>query len=69
LWANMVRKLDLEWIIPQHGRPFKGKPVITKFIDWIERLQCGLDLMTQDNYQIPCSTTGEKINHAAARRR
>jgi flavorubredoxin len=69
LWANMVRKLDLEWVIPQHGRPFKGKATITKFIDWIDKLQCGLDLLTQNNYQIPCSETGEKVNHSAARRR
>ncbi|MDD2817086.1 MAG: MBL fold metallo-hydrolase [Thiotrichaceae bacterium] len=52
-WANMVRQLDLEWVVPQHGRPFKGKPMIEKFINWIETLECGLDLMTQDHYKIP----------------
>ena len=53
LWVNMVRELDLEWIVPQHGRSFKGKEVITEFLDWLEELQCGIDLMTQDDYQLP----------------
>jgi len=52
-WANMVRELDIEWIVPQHGRPFQGKEVCDLFIDWIENLECGLDLLTQDNYRIP----------------
>jgi len=51
-WANMVRELDIEMIVPQHGRAFTGKAV-PQFIDWIEKLECGIDLMTQDNYRIP----------------
>lgn len=23
-WVDMVRKFDPEWIVPQHGLPFKG---------------------------------------------
>lgn len=26
LWAQMVRGLDIEWIVPQHGQPFAGQP-------------------------------------------
>lgn len=52
LWANMVRDLEISMIVPQHGRAFKGK-AIAEFIDWIEQLECGVDLMTQDNYRIP----------------
>lgn len=51
-WANMVRQLDIEIIAPQHGRAFEGK-AIAQFITWIENLQCGIDLMTQENYRIP----------------
>lgn len=51
-WANMVRDLDISMIVPQHGRAFTGKAV-NQFILWIERLECGIDLMTQDDYQIP----------------
>jgi len=54
-WANMVRELDVEWIVPQHGLAFKGKDSIDEFLNWIENLQCGIDLMTQDNYRLPKS--------------
>lgn len=53
LWAAMVRKLDVEMIVPQHGRPFKGKAMVGKFLGWISELQCGVDLMTQAHYQAP----------------
>ena len=52
-WANMVRQLDVEAIVPQHGRMLKGKPVINEFLNWIENLSCGVDLMTQENYRLP----------------
>ncbi len=53
LWANMVRKLDVEIIAPQHGPMFKGKENINLFLDWISQLECGIDLMTEQNYQLP----------------
>jgi len=52
LWANMVSGLDIDMIVPQHGRPMAGK-AIEEFIAWISNLQCGIDLMTQDNYKVP----------------
>ena len=52
-WANMARTMDIESIVPQHGRPFIGKEMVNQFISWIENLQCGIDLMTQDNYKVP----------------
>ena len=52
-WANMVRQLDIEQIVPQHGNRFVGKAAVTSFIDWMERLECGVDLMTQSSYTIP----------------
>ncbi|VAX00396.1 CDP-abequose synthase (Fragment) [hydrothermal vent metagenome] len=53
LWVNMVRDMDVEIIVPQHGRPFVGKEMIGKFLDWFETLECGIDLMTQQNYTAP----------------
>ena len=53
LWANMARTLDIESIVPQHGRSFVGKQMVNQFIDWVEKLECGIDLMTQDNYKVP----------------
>jgi len=52
-WANMVRQLDIEMIVPQHGAIFKGKEMVERFINWIENLQVGVDLMTQDRYSVP----------------
>jgi flavorubredoxin len=52
-WVKMVREMDVEWIVPQHGKSFKGKKMVNQFLDWIEQLPCGVDLMTQDNYRVP----------------
>jgi flavorubredoxin len=53
LWAQMVRNMDVEMIVPQHGRSFQGKAMVNQFLDWISGLQCGVDLMTQRNYMVP----------------
>lgn len=60
LWANMVRELDLEWVVPQHGHPFKGKEVIAELLEWLENLECGIDLVTQENYMLPRHPSGWK---------
>ena len=53
-WARMVRELDIECIVPQHGnRYFKGKAMVNKFIDWVENTECGVDLLTQSSYALP----------------
>jgi flavorubredoxin len=52
-WVNMVREMDVEMIVPQHGKSFKGKKMVNQFLDWIEQLPCGVDLMTQENYRVP----------------
>lgn len=53
LWAHMVRQMDVDQLVPQHGRYFKGREAIDAFLDWIEELHCGIDLFTQDNYVLP----------------
>ena len=52
-WANMVRRLDIEQIVPQHGQRFVGKAMCKRLVDWLETLQVGVDLMTQDAYRLP----------------
>ena len=37
-------------IVPQHGKAFVGQENIGKFLDWIENLPCGIDLMNEKNY-------------------
>jgi flavorubredoxin len=53
LWANMVREMDIEMIVPQHGKAFIGKEMVTQFLDWISDLECGIDLMDQNSFQVP----------------
>ena len=55
LWARMVRQLDIEMIVPQHGPFFKGKAMCNQFIDWIDNLSCGVDLVSEANYMLPQS--------------
>lgn len=43
-WVNRVRKLDIDMLVPQHGRPFLG-PQIGEFFTWFEKLECGVDLL------------------------
>ena len=46
IWADSVQHLDIDMIVPQHGRPMQGKAAVQRFIDWIRHLECGVDLMT-----------------------
>ena len=52
LWAQMVRTLPIDMIVPQHGAPMRGKAV-GQFINWIEQLPCGVDLMGPAHYTVP----------------
>ena len=52
LWAQMVRGMDVAMIVPQHGRPFVGPQMIGAFLDWIENLECGIDLLGPEHYQL-----------------
>ncbi|MBI4956381.1 MAG: MBL fold metallo-hydrolase [Myxococcales bacterium] len=51
-WARMVRGLDIETIAPQHGAMFVGKEMVGRFIDWVESLECGIELL-EELYQVP----------------
>ena len=31
----------------------KGKKVVAEFLAWLEALECGTDLITQDAYRVP----------------
>ena len=53
LWAAMARTMDIEWIVPQHGPSFRGREMVNRFIDWIDQLQCGLDLLEPAHYRVP----------------
>ncbi len=52
-WAQVVRKLDVETIAPQHGAIFKGRDLVERFLDWAENLECGVDLISERDYTLP----------------
>lgn len=54
LWAKMARQLDISMLVPQHGAPLTG-PAIGQFFDWVESLQCGVDLFDESHYQLPAN--------------
>ena len=51
-WARMARTLPIETIAPQHGAPLVG-PAVRDFIDWVEQLDCGIDLFGPQQYAVP----------------
>jgi len=51
-WVRMARELDVEVIAPQRGAYIRGKEMIGRFYDWLESLECGVDLMA-DKYRVP----------------
>ncbi len=50
-WADMVEKLDVEVIAPQHGLALKGAAV-QRFLDWCRDLKCGLDF-SPEMFRLP----------------
>ena len=49
-WVDMVRELNPSMIVPQHGMPFRGDAQ-QALLDWLQRLECGVDLMKQEHYR------------------
>ncbi len=52
LWAQMVKGLPIDMIVPQHGAPLVGGAV-PAFIEWVQTLDCGVDRMAQSDYALP----------------
>ncbi len=44
-WAAMVRTLDIERIVPQHGAIFADAQMSARFIDWVEELPGAAHIM------------------------
>jgi flavorubredoxin len=53
-WLDMVKKLDIELIAPQHGAIIKGKNNIEKFYSWLENIELDIDT-NKIQYEIPQS--------------
>ena len=53
LWTRMARQLDIAMLVPQHGAPILGPAAIRDFFDWLDQLQCGIDLFGEAAYRLP----------------
>ena len=53
LWTRMARKLDVKMLVPQHGAPILGRQAIADFYDWLDGVNCGIDLVGESMYQYP----------------
>jgi len=47
MWVSTVRRMDIEIIAPQHGAIFPNREIVGRFIEWIDTLACGVDLMNE----------------------
>ncbi len=52
-WVAMVRQLDVEMIVPQHGAHIVGKPLVEAFYSWVEEEKTALDDFSESLYQLP----------------
>ncbi len=52
-WLEMIKKLDIEVIAPQHGAYIRGKDKIAQFLDWLQDFECGVDIMSKNGFKIP----------------
>jgi flavorubredoxin len=50
-WAEMVRVLAVDKLVPQHGRIIAGADAVGEFLDWLGELECGIDLVSQALYR------------------
>ncbi len=50
-WIEMVRDMDIEMIVPQHGSPFVGKESIEQFLDWLWDFPCGVDVFKREIFR------------------
>ncbi len=50
LWVGMIRRLGPRMIVPQHGLPFAEPAVIGAFLDWLEELRCGAEVLPESLY-------------------
>lgn len=63
LWADAVVKLDVKQMVPQHGKRFDGREMFEQFLAWISELECGIDLMAEQNYNFDEQLTKAGVKH------
>lgn len=51
-WAAMARRLDVDILAPQHGALFRGPAMVSRFLDWADSFECGVDVLP-DEWPLP----------------
>ena len=51
-WAAMVRELEIDRIVPQHGAIFPDPETSARFIDWVDQLPGAAQIM-RDVFRVP----------------
>lgn len=69
MWARMVRQLDVQMLVPQHGARIQGRKAIAEFCAWVETLQCGIDLFDDGAYQLPTAKIDPQLGRTRAQLR
>ncbi len=52
-WVEMVRPLDVEMIVPQHGARFCGKEIVEQFYSWVEQEKTAVDDFADTLFKLP----------------
>ena len=52
MWVTMARTLEIDRIAPQHGAVFPSPEMSRRFIDWLDGLTVGVDLM-DEGFRVP----------------
>lgn len=50
-WIARVRELDIDLMLPQHGRIFRGEEV-QQFLDWLDALDVGIAVPSREAAQV-----------------
>jgi flavorubredoxin len=54
-WAEMVRGLEIERIVPQHGAIFPDPGMSRQFIDWVAELPGAVEVL-RNSYKVPAAS-------------
>lgn len=52
-WVNMIRQLDVQMIVPQHGARFSGKQAVDRFLYWVENEKTAIDDFSDELFSLP----------------
>ncbi len=49
MFVKMAREMEIDTIAPQHGAVFKGRACVMQFLDYLDNLKCGYELISHQS--------------------